>query len=115
MELRRYSDAKPFEFGDFELRELTPDAFDIASFAEIILPIGVERPQRESVKEHRMYLCLEGDIQFTVDDDSFRISQGDVLHIAKGEVYGFHNGGYEQARLLLFRVPGPILPGNVQP
>jgi len=115
MELRRYSDAKPFEFGDLELRELTPDAFDLASFAEIILPIGVERPQRASVKEHRMYLCLRGDIQFTVDDASFRISQGDVLHIAKGEVYGFHNGGYEEARLLLFRVPGPTLPGNVQP
>ncbi|MCL1595351.1 MAG: cupin domain-containing protein [Actinomycetia bacterium] len=115
MELRRYSDAVPFAFGDFELRELTPTAFELASFAEIIVPIGVDRPQRESVKDHRMYLCLQGDIQFTVDGEMFRIGRGDVLHIDKGETYGFHNGGYEEGRLLLFRVPGPSLPENVQP
>ncbi len=115
MELKRYSDALPFAFGDFELRELTPTAFDLASFAEIIVPIGVDRPKRESVKDHRMYICLQGDIEFTVEAETFRLAKGDVLHIDKGETYGFHNGGYEEGRLLLLRVPGPILPGTVQP
>ncbi|GMR02640.1 MAG: hypothetical protein BMS9Abin20_0984 [Acidimicrobiia bacterium] len=115
MELKRYSEAVPFEFGDFELRELTPSVFDQASFAEIIVPIGVDRPRRESIKDHRMYICLQGDIEFTVDGETFRLTQGDVLHIDKGETYGFHNGGYQEGRLLLFRVPGPTLPGSVQP
>ena len=115
MELKRYADAVPFEFGDFELRELTPAAFQLASFAEVVVPIGVERPERVSEKDHRMYICLQGDIEFTVEGETFRIAKGDVLHIDKGETYGFHNGGYEEGRLLLLRVPGPVLPGAGQP
>jgi mannose-6-phosphate isomerase-like protein (cupin superfamily) len=112
MEFRRYSDAVPFEFGDFELRELTPDAFGLASFAEVIVPIGVDRPSRVSIKDHRIYLCLQGDIEFTVEDAVVHLTRGDVLHIDKGETYGFHNGGYEEGRLLLLRVPGPTMPGS---
>lgn len=114
MELKRYVDATPFIFGDFELRELTPDAFDLASFAEIIVPVGADRTPRESTKDHRMYVCLVGDIRFEVNGETFQLTPGDVLHIANGEMYGFHNGGYEEGRLLLIRVPGPSLPGSVQ-
>jgi len=112
MEFKRYVDAVPFEFGDIELRELTPDAFDLASFAEVIVPIGVERPSRVSIKDHRIYLCLQGDLEFTVEDAVIHLTKGDVLHVDKGETYGFHNGGYEEGRLLLLRVPGPTMPGS---
>ncbi len=115
MEFRRYEDAAPFLFGDFELRELTPDAFGAASFAEVIVPIGADRTPRVSEKDHRMYVCLVGDIEFEVEDEVLRLTRGDVLHIDKGERYGFHNGGYEEGRLLLIRVPGPVLPSGAQP
>ena len=115
MELKRYSDASPFMFGDFELRELTPDAYSGASFAEVVVPIGADRTPRVSEKDHRMYVGLIGDIEFKVDDEVFRLSPGDVVHIDKGEEYGFHNGGYEVGRLLLIRVPGPSLPDGAQP
>ena len=62
-----------------------------------------------------MYVGLVGDIEFKVDGEVFRLSPGDVVHIDKGEEYGFHNGGYEEGRLLLIRVPGPSLPGAAQP
>lgn len=112
MELKRYLDAQVFEFGDLQIRELTPDAFDGASFAEIVVPIGADREPRVSAKDHRMYICFTGVIEFTVNDESIRLSSGDVLHIAEGETYGFHNGGYQDGRLLLIRVPGPSLPQN---
>jgi mannose-6-phosphate isomerase-like protein (cupin superfamily) len=115
MELKRYADIDPFAFADIELRELTPEAFDAASFAEVVLPIGVERPTRRNTKDHRMYICSRGEIEFTVGDETFRLTPGDVLHIDKGETYGFHNGGYEEVRLLLIRVPGPELPESAQP
>lgn len=110
MEIKRYADAAPFVYGDFELRELTPDAFDVASFAEIIVPVGADRTRRVSEKDHRIYVCLVGDLEFTVDDATTHLGVGDVLHIDKGETYGFHNGGYEEGRLLLIRVPGPAIP-----
>ena len=115
MELRRYADQPPFAFGDIELRELTPAAFPTASFAEVVLPIGVERPARENAKDHRIYMCLRGDIEFTVGDATFRLGPGDVVHIDKGETYRFHNGGYEEGRLLLIRVPGPTPTDGAQP
>jgi hypothetical protein len=43
------------------------------------------------------------------------MTTGDVLHVDKGETYGFHNGGYEEGRLLLIRVPGPATAGSAQP
>ena len=115
MELIRRSETQAFEFGDIEVRELTPEAFVVASFAEVVLPIGVERPSRTNTKDHRIYICLAGDLEFTVGDETFHLTPGDVLHIDKGETYGFHNGGYEEGRLLLLRVPGPSAPEGTQP
>lgn len=115
MELKRYADITPFEYGDIQLRELTPSVFTLASFAEVVLPIGVERSERQSAKDHRIYLCLRGEIEFTVEGETLRLGVGDVLHIDKGETYRFHNGGYEEGRLFLLRVPGPELPESAQP
>lgn len=115
MELKRRSEMQAFAFGDIELRELTPEAFTVASFAEVVLPIGVDRPSRVNTKDHRIYICLAGDLEFTVEGDTFHLTPGDVLHIDKGETYGFHNGGYEKGRLLLIRVPGPNAPEGAQP
>ena len=110
MELKRYADAAPFEFGDFVVRELSADAFSIGSVAEIIVPMGADRTARVSEKTHRMYVVVAGDLEFRVAGETFRAGPGDTIHISSGEEYGFHNGGYEDARLLLIRVPGPTLP-----
>ncbi|MCZ7534422.1 MAG: cupin domain-containing protein [Acidimicrobiia bacterium] len=113
MELKRYSDAPVFKFGDLQLRELTPEVFDAASFAEVVVPIGADREPRVSSKEHRMYICFVGEVEFSVNGESIRLTTGDVLHISEGETYGFHNGGYQEVRLLLIRVPGPSIPQSL--
>lgn len=110
MEHKRYADAAPFEFGDFVVRELSTAAFSVGSVAEIMVPMGAERTSRVSEKTHRMYVVVTGDIEFRVAGEAFRAGPGDTVHISAGEEYGFHNGGYEHARLLLIRVPGPTLP-----
>lgn len=112
MELIRRDEVEPFEFADITLRELTPKAFDLGSIAEVTVPMGAVRPARVNRKTHRIYHCLQGEIEFTVDGRTLRLRPGDVLHIAEGEEYGFHNGGYEEGCLLLIRVPGPSLPEN---
>ena len=112
MEIKRYADAAAFEFADFTLRELGPDAVTEASMAEIRLPIGADRPPRISQKQHRIYVSLAGEIEFSVEAQTLRLTPGDTLYIAQGEQYGFHNGGYEEGRLLLIRMPGPALPEN---
>lgn len=112
MEIKRYEDAAAFEFADFTLREMAPDAVEEASMAEILLPIGADRPPRISRKLHRIYVVLAGEIEFSVNEQPVRLSRGDTLYVAQGEQYGFHNGGYEEGRMLLIRMPGPALPEN---
>jgi len=106
VEIRRYDEVEVFPFGDMVLRELSPEALHGASIAEIIVPMGVQRPSRVSEKRDRVYVGLSGDIEFTVDGVVTRLGPGDVVHIAEGEEYGFYNGGYEEGRLLLIRIPG---------
>ena len=110
MEHKRYGEAAPFEFGDFVVRELSSEAFSIGSVAEILVPMGAERTSRVSDKTHRMYVVVTGEIEFRVAGETFRAGPGDTVYIASGEEYGFHNGGYENGRLLLIRAPGPTLP-----
>lgn len=110
MQLSRYSDASPYQFGDLWLRELSPPAMRSGSIAEITLPIGVQRPSRRSQKIDRVYIGVSGEVQFTVEGEEVLIRRGDVIHIAQGEEYGFFNGGQQEARLLLFRAPAPSSP-----
>lgn len=110
MQISRYEQASAYQFADLWLRELSPDAMVAGSIAEIILPIGVERPSRRSQKVDRVYVGLEGDVQFTVNGQEVMLGRGDVIHIARDEEYGFFNGGQTEARLLLFRSPAPSSP-----
>lgn len=110
MHLTRHADIAPYQFADLFLRELSPEPMQAGSIAEITVPIGVERPRRTSQKIDRVYVGLAGEVEFTVDGQSVRLGEGDVIHIAQGEEYGFFNGGQEEARLLLFRSPAPSPP-----
>lgn len=110
MQISRYEEASLYQFADLWLRELSPDAMQSGSIAEITLPIGVERPPRRSRKVDRVYVGLEGEVQFTVNGEAIMLGTGDVIHIGQGEEYGFFNGGQVEARLLLFRSPAPSLP-----
>lgn len=110
MQTTRYSDVAPYQFADLWLRELSPDAMQAGSIAEVTIPIGIQRPSRHSQKVDRVYVGLAGEVQFTIEGEGVLIGPGDVIHIAEGEEYGFFNGGQEEARLLLFRSPAPSHP-----
>lgn len=110
MQITRHQDVAPYQFADLWLRELSPDAMQAGSIAEVTLPIGVQRPSRRSQKVDRVYVGLSGEVQFTVDGEGFLLGPGDVIHISQGEEYGFFNGGKEEARMLLFRSPAPSRP-----
>ncbi len=112
MELTRHEDTKPFEFAEFVIRELSPASFEEGSIAEITVPIGADRPARVNQKRHRIYVGIAGDVEFQVGGETVHVRPGDLLRIGEGEEYGFHNGGYEEAKLLLLRMPGPSLPEN---
>ena len=57
-------------------------------------------------------MVLQGELEFRVEGKTHRLRRGDSIHIGVDEEYGFHNGGYEEGRLLLIRMPGPVKPEN---
>lgn len=112
MQLTRHTEASSYQFGDLGVRELSPEAMEAGSMAEITVPIGIERPARVSEKVDRVYVGLAGRVEFTVEGEVVTLGGGDVIHIARGEEYGFVNQGREEARLLLFRSPRPAPPSS---
>lgn len=112
MEIKKRDEAAPFVFAEFTLRELTPERFVEGSLAEVTVPLGADRPDRVNEKTHRIYVCLQGEIEFRINGGAHRIQTGDVMYVDTGDEYGFHNGGYEEGRLLLIRMPGPVVPEN---
>ncbi len=105
MELHRYEDAAPFQFGHLMVRNMTPDGFERLSIAEVEVTIGADNPPYAAASADKLYVGITGDIEFRTGEETARVRWGDVLVVRSGEHYAYHNGGYEMGRLLLLQVP----------
>ena len=105
MELRTYDGAAPFPFGNLTVRDLTPETFTRLSMAVVEVPIGAEHPPFAEQRKEKIYVGLQGEVQFTCEGETAQLGVGDVLVFAPGEHYSYHNGGYEPGRLLVLQRP----------
>ncbi len=105
MDIKRYRDSESFEFGHLVIRDMTPPAFDVATFSEVEVPIGADNPPYAAPAKDKVYIGAAGEIEFDIDGESVRLRRGDVLVIRQGEKYSYHNGGYEMGRLFLMQLP----------
>lgn len=105
MELKRYTDAESFPFGNLVVRDMTPSLFDVATFTEIEVPIGADNPPFAAESSDKVYVGVTGDIEFTIGDEAVRLRPGDVLVIHAGDSFQYHNGGYAPGRLFVIQVP----------
>ena len=105
MELKRYGDADSFQFGNLVIRDMTPSLFDVATFAEVEVPIGADNPPYAAEDNDKVYVGVAGQIEFSIGDDTVRVGPGDVLVIHAGDQFRYHNGGYAPGRLFVIQVP----------
>ena len=105
MELKTLRDADAFPFGNLTVRDMTPATFTRLSVAVVDVPIGAENPPFAEQRKEKIYVGLEGEIQFTCDGETALVGPGDVLVFAGGEQYSYHNGGYQPGRLLVLQRP----------
>ena len=105
MEINRYRETASFPFGNLVVRDMTPESFGSASFAEVEVPIGAANPPYAAAGKDKVYVGITGEIEFMVDGASVRVTRGDVLVVRAGEQYSYHNGGYEMGRLFLMLSP----------
>ncbi len=105
MELKTYDQVAPFPFGNLTVRDMTPESFTQVSMAIIEVPIGADNPPFAEERKEKIYIVLEGEVEFTTGEHSALIGTGDVLVFGGGERYSYHNGGYVTARLLVLQRP----------
>jgi mannose-6-phosphate isomerase-like protein (cupin superfamily) len=105
VELKSYDKAGPFPFGNLTVRDMTPDSFTELSMAIVEIPIGAEHPPFAEHRKEKIYIVLEGELQFTSGEETLLATRGDVLVFAGGEQYSYHNGGYSPGKLLVLQRP----------
>lgn len=101
----RYDEAVAVPFGNLAIRDVTPEALQVASIAEVEVPIGADNPPFAAAGKTKVYIGLTGDIEFSIGGSRVRVRRGDALLVDAGEAYSYHNGGYEPGRLLLLQIP----------
>jgi len=73
--------------------------------AVVEVPIGAEHPPFAEQRKEKIYVGLEGQVEFTCEGETARVGPGDILVFTGGEQYSYHNGGYEPGRLLVLQRP----------
>jgi mannose-6-phosphate isomerase-like protein (cupin superfamily) len=100
-----YKDVLPFDFAGLQIRELTPQELLSASVAEIEVVPGVKHERARSRRSDKLYICIEGEVSFRVENESVSLTPRDLLLIRKGEWFDYRNACGQIARLLLIHVP----------
>jgi len=95
----------PIDFEGLKIFDYTAEKEISSSLAEIIVPPGGKHKRAFSKKSDKYYYIVSGQIQFTVDDEIYDLSAGDVCIIAKGQHFCYKNGSDEQAKLILIHTP----------
>jgi quercetin dioxygenase-like cupin family protein len=75
---------------------------------EALVPPGGGPPPHVHTREDETFLVLEGACTFRLGDEVVEGRAGDVVHVPKGVVHNFHNGGDAPARLVLTFTPAGI-------
>ena len=95
----------PIDFEGLKIFDYTAEKEISSSLAEIIVPPRGKHRKAFSKKSDKYYYIVSGHIQFTVDNEIYDLSTGDVCIIAKGQRFCYVNNNNEEAKLILVHTP----------
>jgi mannose-6-phosphate isomerase-like protein (cupin superfamily) len=104
MILRRGA-ADPIEFDGLEIIEYTAERGMSSSIAEITVPAGVSHKLSWSNRSDKYYYVVQGEVSFTVGEESSDLVSGDVCVVSIGEQFSYTNTGSGDAILILVHTP----------
>ena len=96
---------KPLEFDGLKIVDYTAERESSSSFAEITVLPGVRHKFSWSNRSDKYYYVVEGSIEFTLSDQSKKLSPGDVCIVHQGVRFGYANPGPNEAKLILIHTP----------
>jgi len=95
----------PIDFEGLKIFDYTTEKEISLSLAEIIVPPKGKHKKAFSKKSDKYYYIVSGQIQFTVDDEIYDLSAGDVCIILKDQHFCYNNDSNEEAKLILIHSP----------
>ena len=101
----KHSTIKPIDFDKLTIIDYTAGQENSSSFAEITVPIGVSHKLSWSNRSDKYYYVVQGNVTFTVNEDSSDLAAGDVCIVPKGERFSYTNTGHREAILILVHTP----------
>jgi mannose-6-phosphate isomerase-like protein (cupin superfamily) len=96
---------KPMEFDKLKIVDYTAGKNTSSSFAEITVPAGVSHRLSRSNRSDKYYYAVQGNVTFTVDNESHILFPGDVCIVPKGSRFVYSNTETEDAKLILIHTP----------
>ena len=101
----KHDTVDPIEFEGLKIMDYTAGQESSSSFAEITVPAGVSHRLSWSNRSDKYYYVVQGEVSFTVDDESNTLFPGDVCIIPQGGRFRYTNIGSGQAILILVHTP----------
>ena len=95
----------PLEFDGLRIADYTAGRDTSSSFAEITLPPGVRHKVSWSRRSDKFYYVVSGAIEFVLDEQTRRMSAGDVCVVPQGVRFSYSNASLTEAKLILVHTP----------
>ncbi len=97
--------AKKIDFDGLNILDYTSECNESSSFATIKVLPNVRHKLSWSKRSDKYYYIIEGKIQFTIDNESIVLKQGDFCIIKKGSKFSYHNDSNSVVMLMLVHTP----------
>lgn len=101
----KHEEIKPIEFDRLRIVDYTAGRDTSSSFAEITVPPGISHRLSWSNRSDKYYYIVQGNIVFTINDESQTLLPGDVCIVPKGSRFRYSNTGPDDAKLILIHTP----------
>lgn len=95
----------PFDYFGLRIVDYTSENKLSSSVAEITIDPGTSHPKAYSKRSDKYYYVVSGNLEFTVENDSYSLAAGDVCIIAKRQKFSYRNTTEDAAKVVLVHTP----------
>jgi quercetin dioxygenase-like cupin family protein len=95
----------PIDYFGLRIVDYTSGGKLSSSVAEITIDPGTSHPKAYSKRSDKYYYVVSGNLEFTIENDSYSLAPGDVCIIVKGQRFSYRNATGDMAKVVLVHTP----------
>lgn len=99
------NEVEQFDFEGLKIADYTAKQDVNSSFAIISVHLKISHRLSWSKRSDKYYYIIAGEINFTINDKEYVLSNGDLCVIKKGEKFKYKNNSDEIVKMILVHTP----------